>query len=87
MLLQYIQAAMRRARYEILSDDQTFYGQIPDCPGVWANEPTLKECRESLQSALEDWILFSVERQQRLPVLDGLDLAVGQAMATAQEVA
>jgi predicted RNase H-like HicB family nuclease len=87
MLLQYIQAAMRRARYEILSDDGTYYGEIPDCPGVWANEPTLEGCRESLQSALEDWILFSVARHQPLPVLDGLDLAAGRKLEPAQEVA
>jgi predicted RNase H-like HicB family nuclease len=83
MLLQYIQAAMRRAKYEILPDDGTFYGHIPDCQGVWANEPTLEGCRESLQSTLEDWILFSVERHQSLPVFDGLDLAVGQTLEVA----
>jgi hypothetical protein len=25
---------MRRARYEILADDQTYYGEIPECEGV-----------------------------------------------------
>lgn len=29
MLTEYIRAAMRRARYEILEDDGTFYGEIP----------------------------------------------------------
>ncbi len=28
MLTAYIAAAMRKARYEILSDDSTFYGEI-----------------------------------------------------------
>ena len=29
MLLEYIQAALRRARYEILPDDGSYYGEIP----------------------------------------------------------
>ena len=37
MLTQYIQAAMRQAKYEILSDDGSFYGEIPGFQGVWAN--------------------------------------------------
>jgi len=36
MLLGYIQAAMRHARYEILSEDGTYYGEIPKCRGVYA---------------------------------------------------
>src|SRR5438309_12030802 len=29
MLTEYLQAAMRRAKYEILADDGSFYGEIP----------------------------------------------------------
>ena len=37
MLTRYVEAAMRRARYEILKDDGTYYGEIPGCRGVYAN--------------------------------------------------
>jgi hypothetical protein len=30
MLTNYIKAAMRKAKYEILSDDGTLYGEIPE---------------------------------------------------------
>lgn len=40
MLTEYIRAAMRRAKYEILPDDGTFYGEIPDLDGVYANAET-----------------------------------------------
>ena len=53
-----IDAAMQRARYEILPDDGTFYGEIPGLNGVWANEPTLEACRDELRSVLEDWPAF-----------------------------
>ncbi len=48
MLTSYIQAALRRAHYEILSDDSSFYGEIPGFEGVLANAPTLEACRRDL---------------------------------------
>ena len=77
MLTQYIQAAMRHAKYEIL-EDRTFYGEIPELQGVWANEPTLEACREELQSVLEDWILFRVANHLPIPTIDGLELIVAR---------
>ncbi len=74
MLIEYIKAAMHRAKYEILEDDGTFYGSIPECVGVWANEETLEDCRNELQSALEDWILVRISDRLLLPVIDGIDL-------------
>jgi len=40
MLTKYIQAAMRRATYEIL-EDSTYYGEIEGFEGVYANHETL----------------------------------------------
>ena len=76
MIRQYIHAAMRHARYEILDDDGSFYGEIPQCPGVWANAQTLEDCREELEQVLEQWILLSLSRQLPMPVIDGVDLTV-----------
>lgn len=74
MLTDYIQAAMHRAKYELLEDDGTFYGSIPECVGVWANEETLEDCRKELQSVLEDWMLSRMSDRLSLPIIDGLDL-------------
>lgn len=74
MLTDYIQAAMTRAKYEILEDDGAFYGAIPDCPGAWAAEETQDACRDELQSALEDWILVRISDNLPLPIIDELDL-------------
>jgi len=68
MLLQYIQAALDRAHYEMIEDDEPFYGEVPELSGVWATGPTLEECRRNLADAIEDWLLFSVARG--LPTLD-----------------
>jgi predicted RNase H-like HicB family nuclease len=76
MLTQYIQAAMRQAKYEILPDDGSFYGEIPDFQGVWANAETLEGCREELAEVLEEWIFFRISRNLSLPVVNGLSLAI-----------
>jgi len=58
MLTKHIHAAMRKARYEILPDDDTFYGEIVSFDGVYANASTLEDCRDELEEVLAEWILF-----------------------------
>jgi predicted RNase H-like HicB family nuclease len=53
MLLEYIQEALRRARYEIIDDEEPYYGEVPELQGVWATGKTLEECRENLREAIE----------------------------------
>jgi len=76
MLTQYIQAAMRQAKYEILSDDGSFYGEIPGFQGVWANAETLEDCRDELAEVLEEWIFLHLSDNTPLPVVNGLKLSV-----------
>ena len=74
MFREYLAAAMKRAKYEILSDDSTYYGEIPGFQGVLANAPELEECRNQLEEVLEEWLLFSLSRGLPIPVVDRLDL-------------
>lgn len=76
MLLEYIQAALRHAKYEILSDDGSYYGEIPECKGVYANASVLEDCREELREVLEEWVLFRVHRNLPLPKIDGIELII-----------
>ena len=78
MLTDYIRAAMRRARYEILEDDGTFYGEIPGFDGVWANAGNLEDCREELEEVLEGWIVLSLSKNLPLPTVDGVSLEITQ---------
>ncbi|HYM19403.1 MAG TPA: type II toxin-antitoxin system HicB family antitoxin [Candidatus Kapabacteria bacterium] len=74
MIREYIAAAMQRAKYEILDEDHSYYGEIPECQGVWANARTLEECRSELESVLEDWLLVGISLHHTLPVIDGIDI-------------
>jgi len=76
MLLEYIQAALRHGKYEILSDDSSYYGEIPECKGVYANADTLEDCREQMREVLEEWVLFRVHRNLQLPAIDGIELII-----------
>jgi predicted RNase H-like HicB family nuclease len=80
MLIEYLQAALRHARYEILPDDGAYYGEIPECNGVYANAATLEDCREELREVLEEWVLFRVHRNLPLPVIDGIELAIKEVV-------
>jgi Uncharacterised protein family (UPF0150). len=42
MLTEYIQEALRRARYEIIDDEEPYYGEVPELQGVWATGKTLE---------------------------------------------
>lgn len=76
MLTNYIRAALHQARYEILADDNSFYGEIPGFEGVYSNAATLEACREELAAVLEEWIFFRISRNLPLPVVDGIELVI-----------
>ncbi len=66
MLLRYIQVALELAHYEIIEDEEPFYGEVTALPGVWATGKTLEKCRRNLAEAIEDWVLFSVAQSVSL---------------------
>ncbi len=78
MLTRYIQAAMRRARYEMIEGEKPYYGHIPPCPGVWATGETLEDCREELQEVLEDWLSLGLRLGHPIPEIDGIRVESGK---------
>jgi predicted RNase H-like HicB family nuclease len=78
VLRAYLDAALRRAKYEIIPDDGTYFGEIPGLNGVWANADTLESCREELLSALEDWVVAGLQLGHELPAIDGVSISSPQ---------
>jgi predicted RNase H-like HicB family nuclease len=78
MLSDCIRAAMRRARYKILQQDGSYYGEIPGLEGVWAHADTLEACRDELEDVLEEWSVLSLAKNLPIPTLDGIDLSVSR---------
>ncbi|BCU09565.1 type II toxin-antitoxin system HicB family antitoxin [Microcystis aeruginosa] len=74
MLASYIDQAMALARYEIIEEDGTYWGEIPPLQGVWANHANLENCRQELREALSDWIALRLCLGLPIPLLAGIDL-------------
>ena len=70
MIAEYLSAALKHARYELIQDPEPFYGEIPECPGVWATGKTLEECRENLLDGLEGWIILGLQRGHPIPPVE-----------------
>ena len=37
MLTEYIDEALKRTRYELIQDEEPYYGEIKALPGIWAS--------------------------------------------------
>ena len=57
MITDYIEAALSKARYEIIEDEEPYYGEVAELEGVWATGKTLEECRKNLAEVIDGWIL------------------------------
>ncbi len=75
MLTEYVQAALRRAHYELM-ENGCYFGSVPECEGAWGEAATLEACREELRGAIESWIVGGLRHGDPLPVLEGIDLNV-----------
>jgi len=67
MLIEYIEAALARAKYEIIRDDEPYYGEVPNLKGVWATGRTLEECRKRLSEVIEGWIIIRLKKGLPIP--------------------
>ena len=74
MLIEYIEEALRRARYELIDDKEPYYGEVPELQGVWATGKTLEECRDNLKDVIEGWILLSLRKDLPVPSLGACEI-------------
>jgi predicted RNase H-like HicB family nuclease len=74
MIVEYIEAALARARYEIIDDEEPFYGEVPELPGVWATGKTLEECRKNLAEVIDGWIIVHLRRSLPIPRLGDITI-------------
>jgi predicted RNase H-like HicB family nuclease len=45
---------MSKAAFEIIEDEEPYYGEVPELKGVWASGKIMDECRENLRMVIED---------------------------------
>jgi len=81
MLNQYIGKVLERSEYKRL-DDQTWFAEIPEFKGVWANGPTVERCRNELAEVLEEWLLLKLRDKDPIPVIDGIEIKIAEVAGT-----
>ncbi|MBI4283100.1 MAG: type II toxin-antitoxin system HicB family antitoxin [Chloroflexi bacterium] len=69
MIKEYIEAALSRAKYEIIEDEEPYYGEVPELEGVWATGKTLEECRRNLAEIIDGWLVVRLKRRLPIPSL------------------
>lgn len=69
-MIQYIQAALENARYEIIDDEKPYYGEVPKLDGVWGSGNTLGECRQNLEEVIDEWVLVRLTKGLSIPQID-----------------
>lgn len=75
MIRQYVEQALRMARYDKLGDG-TFCGEVPRLRGVLASGGTLEACREQLAEVVEEWVLVRVAKGLAVPRLGKVGVRV-----------
>ena len=80
MLSEYIQKALGKARYKIL-DDGTWFAEIPDFGGVWANAASVEECRNELVEVLEEWLVLKIRDRDPIPEIEGVSIQIKEVLA------
>ena len=74
VISNYIEEAMKYAHYEIIEDEEPYYGEIPPLQGVWATGKTLEECRANLKEVLEGWLVLSLRKGLPIPPVGGVGI-------------
>ena len=74
MLAHFLDVAMEMARYEIIEDEDSYWGEIPGLQGVWARHQTLAGCQRELREALSDWIALRLRLGLDIPEIARINL-------------
>jgi len=75
MILEYCQKVLEKADYKKL-EDNTWFAEISDFKGVWANGNTVEECRKELFTVLEEWIILKLRDRDPIPEVDGIKVEI-----------
>jgi predicted RNase H-like HicB family nuclease len=72
--LEYMNAAMAKARYELMEDGR-FFATIPKFDGLWVAGRTKDEAAKELYDALEGWLQVHTKISKAPPPeIDGVNL-------------
>ena len=71
MIIDYIEAALAKAKYAIIEDEEPYYGEVPELQGVWSTGRSLEECRKNLVEVIDGWIVVRLKKGLSIPQIEG----------------
>ena len=77
MFAEYIEAALERAVYKTLEDEEEpIFVSVPELPGAWATGKTIEDARKELISVIEGWIALRLRMGRSIPPIGGHTITV-----------
>lgn len=74
LLDRYVSVALQSAVPRKL-DDGRWYVDLPDFPGVWADGESPKNCLDTLEEVLREWLFVKlIDGDRDIPLVDQIDL-------------
>ena len=70
MIPEYIERSLAHARYELINDEEPWYGEIPELEGVYATGKTFEACQASLKDVVNGWIIVRLRKGLLIPLID-----------------
>ncbi|MCK4473716.1 type II toxin-antitoxin system HicB family antitoxin [Candidatus Parcubacteria bacterium] len=67
MFQEFLFFYLNKAKYELIEEGKTYYGEIPGLKGVWATGKSLEECRKKLLETLEGWVILRLKKNLPIP--------------------
>jgi len=71
MIVEYIEAALGKARYDMINDHEPFYAEVPGLGGVYATGKTLELCRKNLAEVIDGWLVVRLRKGLPIPPING----------------
>ena len=71
MFAEYIEAALERAVYKSIDDEDPIFVSVPELQGAWATGKTVEDARKELISVIEGWIALRLRMGRSIPTIGG----------------
>ena len=76
MFAEYIEAALERAEYKVIDNDEPYFVEGPELEGVWATGETIEKCRKELIGVIEGWIVLRLKLGLSIPPIGSCAIEV-----------
>lgn len=71
MFSEYIEAALEKAVYRTIDDEEPIFVSVPELQGAWATGKTIEDARKELISVIESWIALRLRMGRSIPPIAG----------------